>query len=349
MKQLIFASVFGVVGTGFLIVADQQLQTTAKSEWVAPIEQASPLANTVHAAGRIEGKTENILIRPQFPGRVNTVDVNRANRVQQGDILFRLEDRRYKAQRDLAAAALSSAQAKRMRLIEGARESEIAAAKHDMTAAETRFQTASHRLERATRLYKQNAISPQGLEDLHGEFETRRALLMAARERLETIKAAPRSADLAAADAAIAAAKAELQMAEIDLERCAVVSPCEAVVIAVEINPGEWASPDMPDAALELANIENLRVVADIDERDALRISTGQQCVVTADATADQSFQGIVTEIEPRMEPKKIYGGWAGERNETHTRRIWIDLKSDAQLPVGMPVEVQIVTESAAE
>jgi hypothetical protein len=47
-------------------------------------------------------------------------------------------------------------------------------------------------------------------------------------------------------------------------------------------------------------------------------------------------------EIEPRMEPKKIYGGWAGERNETHTRRVWISVEGDTQLPVGLPVEVKI-------
>ncbi|QDV43272.1 Inner membrane protein YiaV precursor [Stieleria neptunia] len=342
MRQLFLAVAFAALGAGILIIADQHEK--ANDHPLPRPKIASPVAvkASVHAAGRIEGKTENVLIRPQFPGRIHSVLVSRGSRVDEGQVLFRLESKRYEAQRDLALAMLSAARANRMRLIAGARESEIEAAKQETVAAEARYESSRTRFERASKLLERNAISSQELEDRRADHDTNFALLLAARERYETVKADPRMADLMAADAEIASAEAQLEMAEIDLQRCSIVSPCPAIVLAVDINPGEWISPEMPEPALVLSNTERLRVVADVDERDALAVRPGQSCKISVDALPGQFFPGVVAEIEPRMEPKKIYGGWAGERNETHTRRVWIDLTTDATLPIGLPVEVMI-------
>lgn len=344
MKQLLFAGALATVGTGVLIVVDQhriaQSRIDARPAVVAPVVAKS----SIHAAGRIEGTTENVLMQPQFPGRVESIAVTRGKRVSRGQVLFTLESRRYEAQRDLARAALSAAHARRMRLVDGARDSEIEAANQNKIAAAARYEGARTRYERAMKLFERNALSSQSLEDYRADHDANLALLRAAEKRFETIKADPRSADLLAADAEIESAKAQLKMAEIDLQRCSIVAPFDAVVLSVDVNPGEWISPEMPEAAIELSNTERLRVVADIDERDALLVALGQVCRVTADAMPGESYSGVVAEIEPRMEPKKIYGGWAGERNETHTRRVWIDLKTERNLPVGLPVEVMIST-----
>ncbi len=342
MRQLFLAVAFAALGTGILVIADQHQKMQATEVTRPEVAQPVAVKASVHAAGRIEGATENVLIRPQFPGRIQSVFVTRGTRVDEGQVLFQLESKRYEAQRDLASAMLSAARANRMKLVAGARESEIEAAKQETVAAEARYESSRTRFERASKLLASNAISSQELEDRRADHDTNLALLLAARERYETVKADPRVADLMAADAEIASAEAQLEMAEIDLQRCSIVSPCPAVVLAVDVNPGEWISPEMPEPALVLSNTERLRVVADVDERDALMVKPGQVCEITADALPGQFFSGMVAEIEPRMEPKKIYGGWAGERNETHTRRVWIDLKTDVSLPIGLPVEVMI-------
>lgn len=342
MKQLIFAGFFAVLGTGILVVADKHRNSIMQLEMRPSVNKLTFKAPQVHAAGRIEGMSETVLIRPQFPGRVESVAVTRGTQVKSGQLLFQLDPRRYEAQRDLALARLNSARAKRMRLIAGARDSEIEAANQNAVAAGARYESSRSRFERATKLFERNALSSQGLEDYRADHDAHFAMLSVARQRVETIRANPRIADLMAADAEIASAEAQLKMANIDLQRCSIVAPCSAVVLAIDIHPGEWFSPEMPEPAMHLANTERLRVVADIDERDALRVATGQICEITADAIVDQAYVGTVVEIEPRMEPKRIYGGWAGERNETHTRRVWIDVNTDVKLPVGLPVEVKI-------
>lgn len=343
MKQILLAGSLAAIGTTVLIVADQKQRATSRQNIVSQVASDAPVKRSIHAAGRVEGQTDAVAIRPHFPGRIEQVVVARGMRVVRGQVLFTLEDDRIEAQRDLAAARLSAARAAKQQLIDGARETEIQSAKQNALAADARYENARTRFERANRLFANNAISSQELDDHRSSYEANRALSMAAHSRYESVKAGPRPADLLAADAEIASAEAELNMARIDLKRCQVVSPCSGVVLDVAINPGEWISPEMPGPAIELVGTERLRVAADVDERDALQLKPGLHCQITADAMPGKFLNGRVSEIEPRMEPKKIYGGWAGERTETHARRVWIVLESDTQLPIGLPVEVKII------
>ncbi len=79
-----------------------------------------------------------------------------------------------------------------------------------------------------------------------------------------------------------------------------------------------------------------------MDEYDALRVQIGQQCEITSDAATGVIARGRVTEIEPQMNPKRMFGQWAGERSDTFSRRVWIDLERCDDLPIGLPVDVYI-------
>ncbi|MCD0461818.1 HlyD family secretion protein [Roseiconus lacunae] len=346
MRQLILAGTLAAVGTGVMVAFDQQQLNRPLAPDPIPLTvDAASFGPMIHAAGRVEGRSEPISIRPHFPGRIETLPVASGTRVSTGEALLKLDSQRYEALRDLAAAQLEAAQAKRMRLVAGARPTEIEAARQNAEAALARYEGARNRFERAAKLFNRNAISAQEMEDYRYDHDSSLALLNAARKRFETVKADPRPADLLAADAAIASAKAELRMAEIDLDRCQVKAPCDAIVLDIDVRVGEWISPENPAPALQIVDASQLRVVADVDERDALIVSEGKTCRITVDALPGKYFEGIVSEIEPRMEPKKIYGGWAGERNDTHSRRVWIDLANDVALPIGIPVEVMIERE----
>ncbi|MCG8651008.1 MAG: efflux RND transporter periplasmic adaptor subunit, partial [Pirellulales bacterium] len=85
-----------------------------------------------------------------------------------------------------------------------------------------------------------------------------------------------------------------------------------------------------------------LKTVAEIDEYDALTIQLGQSCQITSDGTEGILARGKIVEIEPQMNPKRLFGQWAGERSDTHTRRVWIELEGEVDLPIGLPVDVFI-------
>jgi len=297
MKQVLITIALAALGTGLLLSYDHnQRAPVVDPRPTAVIPIASSGERMVHAPGRIEGARETTAIRSEFAGRIAEVAVVRGQSVTAGQLLFALDARPYVARRDMAAAAVQLAKARKQKLIDGARQSEIEAVRQDVLAAEAKNEYAQTRFGRGRTLLKQNAISHEELDALRSGSLASTAMLEAARERLKTIQAPPR----------------------------------------------DWDGPRATDPAVELASPQQRRVVADIDERDVMLVRLGQRCQVTTDAQPGKRFAGRVSEVEPRMEPKKIYGGWAGERNETHTRRVWIDLDKQSPLPIGLPVEVAI-------
>ena len=201
MKNLILTIAIAAIGTGLVLAWEHERTHTPRAEAkTAAFSKNRPdrTKRRVHAAGRVEGRTESVSIRPEFAGLVRKVQVTRGARVARGATLFVLDEERYIAQRDLAAASLAAAQAEKRQLIAGARASEIEAARQDMLAAQARLGRAQRNYQRAQRLAERNAISVQELEHALGEFESFRALLLAAEQRYETIKAPPRQERLGA-------------------------------------------------------------------------------------------------------------------------------------------------------
>jgi HlyD family secretion protein len=74
---------------------------------------ADPFAAGIYAEGIVESDMpsgKNVNVYPEFPGTVVEIPVREGQEVKRGDLLLRLEDSIPRAQRDLAAANLKSAQ-----------------------------------------------------------------------------------------------------------------------------------------------------------------------------------------------------------------------------------------------
>ena len=116
----------------------------------------------------------------------------------------------------------------------------------------------------------------------------------------------------------------------------------EGRVLAIEAEVGELTYPDSPEPLIILSDTRQLRAVAEVDEFDAMRVQLGQVCHIESDGTVGILARGHIVEIEPQMHPKQLYGQWAGERTDTFSRRVWIKLEEQIDLPVGLPVDVFI-------
>lgn len=105
---------------------------------------------------------------------------------------------------------------------------------------------------------------------------------------------------------------------------------------------GELVSPSDARPMVRMVDDRRLRVLAEVDEYDAMRLSIGLPADVYSDASRDPIATGTVSRIEPLMTRKSRYGEWAGEQVDTHVRRIWIDLSNPPELPINLPVEVSV-------
>lgn len=304
---------------------------------------SAPTGETVRAAGVIEGRTDEVELRARVVEQIHEIHVNKGEWVQKGQPLLSLDDARFKSERDLAAALLSEAEAKKERLENGARETVIEAARQEYHVTKARLDGAEKAYYRAVRLAAGNAVSQQTLEDAQVEVDSLRATSEASKKRLETLELPPRADDLLAATAAVRAANARLKIAQIHLDRTRVLAPSDGRVLAIEAEVGELTGPESTQPLIIMSDTSRLRTVAEIDEYDALKLQLGQVCEITSDGTSGVLAIGKVSEIEPQMNPKKLFGQWAGERTDTYSRRVWIELEQSAiEIPVGLPVDVYI-------
>lgn len=163
---------------------------------ISGAESAGPL----RASGTVEAV--EVHVAPELSGRVMEVMVREGDRVQAGDVLFRLDDEVLQAQRRQAEAAvqasqagLRAAQANLDRLRAGARAEEIA-------QAEAAVQAAQARLDRL----------------LHGptpeQVASARQAVAVAQANLERVKAGPTPEQLIAAEAQVRLAEAALRQAQ---------------------------------------------------------------------------------------------------------------------------------------
>ncbi|TWU55661.1 HlyD family secretion protein [Rubripirellula reticaptiva] len=301
------------------------------------------VGETIRAPGRITGTTEDIKLHAQIIEPIDVIHVQLGDRVKAGDRLVTLDQRGIQHERELALAMLQEREAKLRRLENGARESEIEVARREYEASVSRLEGANARFERSQRLFDSNAISAQELEDVQYDLRTLSALAAASKNQLQVLQDPARSEDMAAAKSSVDAAKAELMMVEDRLRRAEITAPSDGTILKIDARKGELPGQPHSDPLIIMCNTQHQRALIEIDEFDALRVSMGQLCELSADGIDGVVARGKITEIEPRMERKKRYGQWAGERVDSFSRRAWIDLDDDSpNLPVGLPIRAQI-------
>lgn len=103
------------------------------------------------------------------------------------------------------------------------------------------------------------------------------------------------------------------------------------VVLKREVEPGDLATPGQP--LMELGDPATARVTATVDERDIPRVRVGQSALMSTDGLPGKVIRGRVSEITPGGDPAQ------------RAFRVRIAFSEPADLPLGLTLEVNIVTE----
>ncbi len=102
--------------------------------------------------------------------------------------------------------------------------------------------------------------------------------------------------DIEAAQLDARAAEIRLEEAQSNLENAELAAPFAGVVVAVNVDPGDAASPG--EVAFVLATLDQLLArTVDLTELDVARVTEGMSVVVTVDALPDVEFAGHVVRI----------------------------------------------------
>jgi multidrug resistance efflux pump len=310
------------------------------------------LPEHMYASGIVEGRTEDIEMRPEVPGRVDEVLVSTGDWVEAGDVLMRLDGRMQAQQVAASLAKLRLAEANLERLVNGARDSERQEARSLVSAKKARLRQAMLTWQRVQTLRAQDAVTQQDFDDQEGVVQALMAEMQAAEARLAQLEAPARQDELRAAEARVAAAKADHEQALVALDKISLRAPVRAQVLDVDIEPGELIEPSSIDPVIVLADTSQLRVRAFVEEIDAPRITVGVKAKITADGLPDQAYAAVVGSLSPRMERKTLTSGQPDELYDTKVREVLLDVNPTSTatgLIVGLRVDVVIAASPPVE
>jgi HlyD family secretion protein len=189
------------------------------------------------ATGTLERERVELVAEVAEP--IVELAVREGDHVHEGDVLLRLDPARIDAQRARARAEREATVARLALADEGPRAEAILRARAELAAAASRAQAAAADVDRARALSRVQFLSPAELDRLAARAGETRAQQRAADAGLAELLAGSRSAELAAAHAAVAAADAVLAELDLRAARVTVRAPVAGVVDALPFRRGE--------------------------------------------------------------------------------------------------------------
>ena len=299
----------------------------------------SESAAAIFANGRIEGAAPPAALHAWDTGRVVEILVRSGQQVAANQLLMRLDDEQHRLAVALAEAELSRARGELERLINGARDLEVREAEGILAAKRAALQRAQVTWSRTQKLRADGVVAQQLADDDQAAVAQLAAEVAAAQARAELLAAPARADERRIAEARVAAAQAKVQQAALLLQRRELRAPFAGQVLQINVEPGEMTLPQAAEAPLILADTTRLRVRAFVEELEAPLVGVGMPAEIRADGI-EQPFRGQVSHVSPHMSGKSLWSNTPGERHDTKTREIWIDLEEPRHLIVGLRVDV---------
>lgn len=256
------------------------------------------------AVGYVEG--EYVLITPIESAQIETVDVQRGDRVETGQVLARMERRDAEIAVAQARAALAQAESQVADLLVGKRPEEIEAIRAALNSARAQAVEAGRVLDRQKDLLDQGITSQANYDTAETSLELANAKVAELEANLTVAQLPARSDTIAAARAAVEQARAAQENARWRLGKRTVQSPVDGTVFDIIRNPGEIAGPQAPIVSVLPDGATKLRLY--VPEPVLAEIAVGTELSVHCDG-CDPGMHATIYYIadEPEFTPPVIY------------------------------------------
>jgi membrane fusion protein (multidrug efflux system) len=252
--------------------------------------------------------TDNAYVRgdvtslaPKVGGYVTAVKVMDNQAVHAGDILFRIDDRDYRARLAQAAANVEAAKA-RLANVDAETQLQqalIRQAEAQKRSAEADLDLAEKASDRRHELIQSRTVSQAQVDESDAALAKAKAGVAAAAATVEAqrkrivVLAAQREAAVAGA----AQTQAARDLAQIDLDNTVVRAPVDGVVGNRQVRVGRLVAPGA--SLLDLVPVDDVWFVANFKETQVGHIRPGQRARITVDAYPNETFEGEVDSFAP--------------------------------------------------
>jgi HlyD family secretion protein len=290
------------------------------------------------APGRVEPKSGEIRLGTTLLGRVEEVLVKVDDKVEDGELLIRLDDQEARAKLTSAEAQAEAQREEREKNFASGRE-DVRKAEDAIYSAERAITGARIELDYAIAAKRAGNGSEQSVVDARKRLKEGQDRLE--RERLAFIKAQSKS-NLPApssAESAVSAARTEVRMTEALLEKTRIRAPSAGTILQLNAKDGEIVAPNVELPLVVMGDMSVVRVKAEVDEGDVSKIKVGQKAFVRSIAHPGRDFEGTVSQLAPSLTGAKI--GPRGPRRPTDVDVMEVTIDLDGQVPLlpGMRVD----------
>lgn len=256
---------------------------------------AVPARPGVGCLGRVEpGSRVRRLAAPSESRGVAVLEqlsVGEGDRVERDQLLGWFTDR------GMRAAELRQAEAERQRAEAHLLQVQAGAKAGDVSAAEARVArqraaevNARAELQRVEKLAATKLVAPTDLEARQAAWAVAAAELRAAEQEHASI-AEVRRVDVAVAEAEVSAARATVDRARAELALCELRAPIPGTVLKIHTWPGEKVDDR---GVLDLGDLDEMHVVAEVYETDVARLRVGQRATVVVPGETERLSGEIV-------------------------------------------------------
>lgn len=254
------------------------------------------ITETVNASGKVFPEIE-VKVSPDVSGEIVDLQVKEGDSVRKGQVLAKIYADIYSTQRDQAVAEVSRQQAI------------VANSQAQLESLKSALELAKRTYERQKKLAGEKIISASEFEQAENSLRTAQANYDAALQ------------DIRSGKAAIASSVANLNRANKDLSRTAVLSPMSGVVSLLNVKAGERVVGNSMMAGTEMMRIADMSVIevqVDVGENDIPKVKLGDSALVEIDAYNNRKFKGIVTKIASSNTTASLNTGAASSNDVTN-------------------------------
>lgn len=309
----------GVIVMGGLLVA-WAVQAVLPDEQLDPAQMVvtvsrDDIEDAVVATGTLQA-FEMVNVGAQVSGELKVLHVGLGDRVRKGQPIAEIDASTQQNALKQAAAQEAAAQAQ-------------------LRAKEATLTQNMLALQRQRGMYKHGASTQEAYEAAEAAEAMARADIDALKAHLDEMRVA-------------------LDTARVNLEYTQIQSPMDGVVVAVVARQGQTLnSSTSAPTIVKVAQIDKMRIRAEISEADVVRVSPGQAAAFTILGEPNHSRTAVLKGIElaPESAQGDAAGGVAGASNSgtaVYYNGLLETPNDDGKLRIGMTAQIRIVLGSAA-
>ena len=258
----------------------------------------------ITASGTIEAI--DVYVRTEVPGIILDYKLKEGDRVEQGDLICRLDSEKLEIQLQQARARQKELQYRLALTRKGARPEEIERAKSSMDKALKNLEDAERDYERAKELFQDEALPPAELDKAKLRVEVNERVVEIAQKEYEIIQQGSRPEEIKMAEAALEGVKQQVAYIQAQLADTLIYAPRSGIIAEKLAEEGEY----LPAGGLvaKIIDVDNLWLMIYLTEVEFGRVKLGDLVKVTVDSYPEHEFTGRIIYLSPEAEftPKNI-------------------------------------------